>query len=58
MIGESARGEIVSVMWGVNGVASIIGSVLSVILSMSIGFTGALMVGAMVYLIVGLFKTL
>ena len=58
LIGESARGEIVSVMWGVNGVASIIGSVLSVILSMSIGFTGALMVGAMIYLIVGLFKTL
>lgn len=58
LVGESRRNEIVPVMWGVNGVTSVIGSVLSVILSMTIGFTGALIAGAMIYLIVSLFKTL
>jgi hypothetical protein len=58
LIGESGRGEIVPVMWGVNGVTSVIGSVLSIILSMSVGFTGALIAGAVVYLVVSLYKTL
>lgn len=58
MIGERGKADIVPVMWGINGVTSVIGSVLSIILSMSIGFTGALIVGAAVYLIVSLFKVL
>lgn len=58
LIGDSGRGEIVPVMWGVNGVMSVVGSVLSVILSMSIGFTGAMIVGAVVYLIASSYKTL
>lgn len=58
LIGDSGRGEIVPVMWGVNGVMSVVGSVLSVILSMSIGFTGAMVVGAVVYLIASSYKTL
>ncbi|MGE5633062.1 MAG: hypothetical protein ACM3TR_18490 [Caulobacteraceae bacterium] len=58
LIGESGKGDIIPVMWGVNGVTSVIGSVLSIILSMSVGFTGALIAGAAVYLIVSLFKTL
>ena len=56
LIGESGKNDIVPVMWGVNGVTSVIGSVLSIILSMSVGFTGALIAGAVVYLIVSLFK--
>lgn len=58
LMGESGRGEMVPVMWGVNGVTSVVGSVLSVILSMAFGFTGALIVGAVIYLIVSFFKTL
>ncbi|MGE5632387.1 MAG: hypothetical protein ACM3TR_15015 [Caulobacteraceae bacterium] len=52
LIGENGKGDTIPVMWGVNGVTSVIGSVLSIILSMSIGFTGALIAGAAVYLIV------
>ncbi|AUS98824.1 spermine synthase [Clostridium thermosuccinogenes] len=58
LIGESKKNVIVPVMWGVNGVTSVIGSVLSVILSMTIGFTGALIAGAVIYLIVSFFKSL
>lgn len=58
LVGESGRNEIVPIMWGVNGVMSVIGSVLSVILSMTIGFTGALIAGAMVYLLVSFYKDL
>lgn len=58
LVGESGRSEIVSAMWGVNGVASVIGSVLSVILSMTIGFTGTLIVGAIIYLIISFYKSL
>lgn len=57
LIGES-RNEIIPVMWGVNGVSSVIGSVLSVILSMTIGFTGAMIAGAIIYLLVSFYKTL
>lgn len=58
LVGESRRSEIVPVMWGVNGVMSVIGSVLSVILSMTIGFSGALIAGALVYLLVSFYKDL
>jgi len=58
LIGESGRGEIIPVMWGINGVMSVVGSVLSIILSMSFGFTEALITGSVIYLIVSLYKTL
>lgn len=58
LLGEGGKGEIVPVMWGVNGVTSVIGSVLSIILSMTVGFTGALIAGALIYLAVSLYKTL
>lgn len=58
LMGKSGRSDIIPVMWGVNGVMSIVGSVLSIILSMTIGFTGALITGAVIYLFVSLFKTL
>jgi predicted MFS family arabinose efflux permease len=39
----------VSVMWGVNGIASVLGSALSMIVGISIGFSWALIVGAALY---------
>lgn len=39
----------VSVMWGVNGIASVLGSALSMIVGISIGFSWALLVGAALY---------
>ena len=58
LIGTSGRSEIVPVMWGINGVTSVIGSVLSIILSMTMGFTGTLIVGAAVYLAVSFYRNL
>lgn len=58
LLGESKRAKIVPVMWGVNGVTSVIGSALSVILSMGIGFSGALIGGAVIYAAVSFYKTL
>ena len=58
LIGESRQGELVPIMWGVNGIASVFGSVLSIVLSMSIGFTGALAAASVIYLAVGFYKTL
>lgn len=58
LIGESGRAEAVPVMWGVNGAASVIGSVLSVVISMTLGFTGALIIGAVIYLSVSFYKNL
>jgi hypothetical protein len=57
LIGESGRGKIIPVMWGINGVMSVVGSVLSVIISMSFGFTGALIIGSVIYIIVSLYRT-
>nr|WP_243456489.1 hypothetical protein [Mobilitalea sibirica] len=56
LIGESGKKEIVPVMWGVNGITSVIGSVLSTVLSMLIGFTGAMTVGIVVYVLVSFFN--
>ncbi len=58
LIGKTGKREIVPIMWGINGVASVVGSVLSVILSMTIGFTGALIAGAAVYIAVSLFRSI
>jgi hypothetical protein len=42
--------EDVTLLWGVNVIASVIGTVLTAILSMTIGFSGNLLVGAGLYL--------
>jgi hypothetical protein len=48
----------VAVLWGVNGIASVFGSALAMIIGLSWGFSGALFVGAGVYVGVGaLFAT-
>jgi Spermidine synthase len=41
-----------AVMWGVNGVASVLGSALAMIIGITWGFTGAALVGAAIYLAV------
>jgi hypothetical protein len=38
-------------MWGINGTASVLGSVLSVILALNLGFRIALLIGAGCYLV-------
>lgn len=54
LLGDSGRSNIIPVMWGINGTMSVVGSVLSVILSMLLGFSGALIAGIIVYLLVAL----
>ena len=46
---DNQRGDI-TLLWGVNVIASVIGTVLTAILSMIIGFSGNLLVGAGLYL--------
>jgi spermidine synthase len=41
-----------AMMWGVNGVASVLGSALAMIIGITWGFTGAALVGAAIYLAV------
>src|SRR5918997_4236258 len=45
---DNRRGD-VTLLWGVNVIASVIGTVLTAILSMIIGFSGSLLVGAALY---------
>ncbi len=42
--------DFTSLMWGINGIASVLGSALAMIIGISWGFTAALMIGAAVYL--------
>jgi hypothetical protein len=39
-------------MWGINGVSSVLGSVMTIIVAMSFGFTESLLIGASCYFIV------
>ena len=55
LLGESGRKDIIPLMWGINGTMSVVGSVLSIILSMSFGFNIALATGAIIYLSISLF---
>ena len=56
ILGQSERRDIIPVMWGINGTMSVVGSVVSIILSMTFGFNIALLVGAVIYLGIGLFR--
>ncbi|MNP10795.1 hypothetical protein D3C76_1029570 [compost metagenome] len=49
---ESGKVDAIPMMFGINGVMSVIGSVLAVILSMSLGFNGALLVGGFIYALI------
>ncbi|MDQ4012329.1 MAG: hypothetical protein M3146_01220 [Thermoproteota archaeon] len=48
-LGTDDRQGDVTLLWGVNVIASVIGTVLTAILSMIIGFSGSLLVGAALY---------
>ena len=48
-LGTDNRQGDVTLLWGVNVIASVIGTVLTAILSMIIGFSGSLLVGAALY---------
>ena len=58
ILGESGRAEIIPVMWGINGTMSVVGSVLAIIVSMTLGFDAALLVGVTIYIGIGFFKKL
>jgi hypothetical protein len=47
---SSGGGEDVTLLWGINVTASVIGTVLTAISSMVIGFSGNLMIGFGLYL--------
>ncbi|WP_178020437.1 spermine synthase [uncultured Paenibacillus sp.] len=49
---ESGKEDAIPMMFGINGVMSVMGSVLAVILSMSLGFNGALLVGGFIYALI------
>jgi hypothetical protein len=42
--------NIVSFMWGINGIFSVLGSILAVIISMKFGFSAAFNLGAIIYI--------
>ncbi len=46
----------IPLMWGINGIMSVAGSVLALIISMKIGFTAANLVGGLVYLSIFIFN--
>ncbi|ABP66049.1 Spermine synthase [Caldicellulosiruptor saccharolyticus DSM 8903] len=48
------KSKTIPVMWGLNGVMSVIGSVLSIMLSMEFGFTIAMLAGAILYGLISL----
>lgn len=41
--------NVISLMWGVNGIFSVLGSILAVIISMKLGFNAAFNLGAIIY---------
>ena len=57
-LGKDGLEDHTALLWGVNGVASVLGSALAMIIGLSWGFSGALFLGAGVYVGVGvLFAT-
>ncbi|WP_425449376.1 hypothetical protein [Dethiothermospora halolimnae] len=46
----------IPLMWGVNGVMSVTGSVIALAISMILGFTAAIVVGIIMYILIFLFK--
>ncbi|MEZ0536568.1 spermine synthase [Caldicellulosiruptoraceae bacterium PP1] len=48
------KSNVIAVMWGLNGVMSVVGSVLSIMLSMELGFTFAMLAGGILYGLISL----
>jgi hypothetical protein len=51
-LGRAEREGVVPWMWGVNGIGSVLGSALTIVLALHIGFTGALLASAVCYFVV------
>ncbi|WHH59952.1 hypothetical protein [Petroclostridium sp. X23] len=56
LLNENKKTDIIPIMWGINGVMSVVGSVVSIMLSMELGFNGALIAGSIVYILVSLIR--
>jgi predicted membrane-bound spermidine synthase len=56
MLSRNNRNTIIPVLWGINGLMSVFGSVLSVIISMQFGFTATLISGTVFYIMVMFFN--
>ena len=52
MLKEMEMRKYIPWMWGINGIGSVLGSVVTIVVAISSGFTGALLIGAGCYLIV------
>ncbi|MFH1490031.1 MAG: hypothetical protein ABII06_14105, partial [Pseudomonadota bacterium] len=51
---ESGLTQFVPGMWGVNGLASVLGSTLAIVLAILVGFSFSLMIGAVLYLLISM----
>ncbi|HSB07562.1 MAG TPA: hypothetical protein VLK23_20475 [Thermodesulfobacteriota bacterium] len=49
---ETGMGNAIPWMWGINGVSSVFGSVITVVVAISFGFTGALLISVGCYLVI------
>lgn len=58
LLSKHGKSHIIPIMWGINGVMSVAGSVLAIIISMVYGFNVALVAGIIVYLFVGIWNRL
>jgi predicted membrane-bound spermidine synthase len=56
MLAKNNRSTIIPLMWGINGLMAVVGSVLSVIISMQFGFTTTLISGTVFYTMVMFFN--
>ena len=57
-LSESGYGGRVAALWGINGVASVVGSSLAMIVGITLGFLWAVSLGALIYLAVSVFSYL
>lgn len=54
LLGESGKKDTNPIIFGINGVMSVLGSVLAVILSMSLGYNAALLIGGLFYVLISI----
>lgn len=54
----SGNEDSIPILWGINGIMSVMGSILAVVLSMKLGFSYALTAGGIVYLVLFVFMPL
>ena len=56
MLAKNNRSTIIPLVWGINGLMAVVGSVLSVIISMQFGFTTTLISGTVFYIMIMFFN--